>query len=114
MDLPDKPGAAGDADLVRIHSPYKEKLMAIWGADVEQLRQLGKNLQQGADVIESQRNSLTALLDNTQWMGPDADKFKEQWRGEHTNKLNQVADALREAGNRAKQNAEQQFQASHG
>ncbi len=88
--------------------------MAIWGADVEQLRQLGKNLQQGADVIESQRNSLTALLDNTQWMGPDADKFKEQWRGEHTNKLNQVADALREAGNRAKQNAEQQFQASHG
>jgi hypothetical protein len=114
MDLPDKPGAAGDADLVRIHSPHKEKLMAIWGADVEQLRTLGSRLQQGADVIESQRSNLTALLDNTQWLGPDADKFKEQWRGEHTTRLNQVAEALKDASNRAKQNADQQFQASQG
>ncbi|SEQ52215.1 MULTISPECIES: WXG100 family type VII secretion target [Micrococcaceae] len=88
--------------------------MAIWGADVEQLRQLGGKLEHGASEIESQRNKLTNFLDQVDWRGPDADKFKDQWRGEHTSKLNQVAEALREAGNRAKQNAEQQTQASQG
>jgi uncharacterized protein YukE len=88
--------------------------MAIWGADVEQLRQLGGKLEHGASEIESQRNKLTNFLDQVDWRGPDADKFKDQWRGEHTSKLNQVAEALREAGNRAKQNADQQTQASQG
>lgn len=88
--------------------------MAIWGADVDQLRQLGGKLEHGASEIESQRNKLTNFLDQVDWRGPDADKFKDQWRGEHTSKLNQVAEALREAGNRAKQNAEQQTQASQG
>ena len=88
--------------------------MAIWGADVEQLRQLGGKLEHGASEIESQRNKLTNFLDQVDWRGPDADKFKDQWRGEHTSKLNQVAEALREAGNRATQNAEQQTQASQG
>jgi hypothetical protein len=87
--------------------------MAIWGADVEQLRQLGSKLQNGANEIESQRNTLTSFLDQVDWRGPDADKFKEQWRGEHTTRLNQVAEALKEAGNRAKQNADQQSQTSH-
>jgi hypothetical protein len=114
MDLPDKPGAAGDADQVRIHSPHKEKLMAIWGADVEQLRTLGSRLQHGATEIDSQRANLTTLLNNTEWRGPDADKFKEQWNGEHTTMLNKVAEALKEAGNKAKRNAEEQSNASHG
>jgi hypothetical protein len=86
--------------------------MAIWGADVEQLRQLGGKLEHGASEIESQRNKLTNFLDQVDWRGPDADKFKDQWRGEHTSKLKQISEALRDAGNRAKQNADQQTQAS--
>jgi hypothetical protein len=105
-------GAAGDADLVRIHDFQEETFMPIWGADVDQLRELGNKLNAGANEIDSQRNLLNSALDNTQWEGPDADRFKEQWRGEHTSKLKQISEALREAGNRAKQNAEQQTQAS--
>ncbi|MFF1252431.1 WXG100 family type VII secretion target [Pseudarthrobacter sp. NPDC058329] len=86
--------------------------MAIWGADVEQLRQLGSKLNQGATEIESQRANLTSALNNTEWRGPDADKFKDQWNGEYTTRLNQVVEALKEAGNKAKQNADQQTQAS--
>ena len=93
---------------------YKEKLMAIWGADVEQLRQLGSKLQAGATEIETQRANLTSALNNTQWLGPDADRFKEQWNGEHTNLLNRVAEALKDASRKAKQNAEEQSNASHG
>ncbi|WP_104043814.1 WXG100 family type VII secretion target [Arthrobacter sp. ZGTC412] len=88
--------------------------MAIWGADVQQLRQLGSKLQAGASEIESQRTNLTSLLNNTEWRGPDADRFKDQWNGEHTKMLNQVAEALKEAGNKAKRNAEEQSNASQG
>lgn len=86
--------------------------MAIWGADVDQLRELGNKLEHGASEIDSQRNRLNTALENTHWEGPDADRFKEQWRGEHTSKLKQISEALRDASNRAKQNADQQTQAS--
>ena len=88
--------------------------MAVWGADVEQLRQLGSRLQQGASEIETQKNNLTKLLHGTDWKGPDADAFKRQWDGEHTSLLTRVAEALKDAGNQAKKNAEQQSQASNG
>jgi hypothetical protein len=105
-------GAAGDADRVRIHDFYEEKFMAIWGADVEQLRTLGSKLQHGATEIDQQRTNLTNLLNNTEWRGPDADRFKEQWNGEHTTMLNKVAEALKDAGQKAKRNAEEQSNAS--
>ncbi|NUS35997.1 MAG: hypothetical protein HOQ04_05985 [Pseudarthrobacter sp.] len=88
--------------------------MAIWGADVEQLRQLGSKLQQGAAEIETQKSTLTKVLSGTDWKGPDADKFRQDWSGTHTTMLTKVAEALKNAGDQAKKNAEQQSQASHG
>ena len=88
--------------------------MAIWGADVEQLRQLGSKLQAGASEIETQKSTLTKLLHGTDWKGPDADKFKGEWDGQHSTLLTKVAEALKEAGSQAKRNAEQQSQASNG
>jgi hypothetical protein len=88
--------------------------MAIWGADVDQLRELGNRLKSGASDIETQRNTLTKVLNGTDWRGPDADKFKGEWDGRHTALLNQVAEALREAGQKATQNADQQSDTSHG
>jgi uncharacterized protein YukE len=86
--------------------------MAIWGADVEQLRQLGSKLQQGASEIETQKATLTKLLHSTDWKGPDADKFKGEWEGQHSNMLTRVAEALNQAGDKARRNADEQFQAS--
>jgi hypothetical protein len=88
--------------------------MAIWGADVEQLRQLGSKLQAGASEIETQKSNLTKVLSATDWKGPDADKFRQEWSGQHTTMLTKVAEALKEAGGQAKRNAEQQSQASQG
>lgn len=87
--------------------------MAMWGADVQQLGQLGSKLQEGASQIETQKSNLTSLLNSTNWKGPDADKFREEWSGTHTTQLTKVAEALKEASTRAKRNAEQQEQASH-
>lgn len=87
--------------------------MAMWGADVQQLRQLGSKLQEGASQIETQKSNLTSLLNSTNWKGPDADKFREEWSGTHTTQLTKVAEALKEASTRAKRNADQQDQASN-
>ncbi|ADX75003.1 hypothetical protein D7Z96_13735 [Pseudarthrobacter phenanthrenivorans] len=86
--------------------------MAIWGADVQQLRQLGSKLQSGAAEIENQKSALTNLLNGTDWKGPDAEKFRDEWSGTHTTMLTKVAEALKEAGGKAKRNAEEQDQAS--
>ena len=87
--------------------------MALWGADVEQLRTLGTKLQHGANEIEQQKNNLNTLLNSTQWMGPDADAFKQQWSGEHMSQLTRVAESLKEASQKATRNAQQQSDASH-
>ena len=86
--------------------------MAIWGADVEQLRTLGTKLQNGADQIEQQRTNLGRLLDSTTWEGPDAKHFRSEWQGTHTSALNQVIQALKDAGTKATKNANEQDQAS--
>ena len=57
-----------------IGSKTKENTrMALWGADVEQLRTLGTKLQAGANEIEQQKTNLNTLLNGTNWKGPDAD-----------------------------------------
>ena len=87
--------------------------MAVWGADVEQLKTLGNKLQNGANEIEQQRNTLNNLLNSTEWTGPDAEAFKQQWSSDHTVQLNRVAEALKDAGQKATRNAPQQADASH-
>jgi uncharacterized protein YukE len=86
--------------------------MAIWGADIAQLKNLGSKLQAGSTEIENQRNTLNKVLEGTDWKGPDADKFRSEWQGQHMTALNKVAQALQEAGKKATQNASEQEQAS--
>jgi hypothetical protein len=87
--------------------------MAVWGADVEQLKTLSTKLQGGANEIEQQKNNLNNLLNTTEWTGPDADIFRQQWSGEHMSQLTRVAEALKEAGQKAARNAQEQSDASH-
>ena len=87
--------------------------MAVWGADVEQLKTLGNKLQNGANEIEQQRNTLNNLLNSTEWTGPDAEAFKQQWSSDHMVQLNRVAEALKDAGQKATRNAQEQSDASH-
>lgn len=82
--------------------------MAVWGLDVQQVRQLSSQLNQKAGEIESVLSTLTSALANTQWEGPDAMAFRNEWSGQHTSALRQVANALRDAGSKAAQNASAQ------
>ncbi|QDW31203.1 hypothetical protein FFF93_016615 [Arthrobacter sp. KBS0702] len=86
--------------------------MAIWGADVAQLKTLGSKLQAGSQEIENQKSMLTKVLAGTQWMGPDADKFRNEWNGEHMAALTRVSQALQQASQQATRNAADQESAS--
>ncbi|MBN9224041.1 MAG: hypothetical protein ABS63_06480 [Microbacterium sp. SCN 70-27] len=87
--------------------------MAVWGLDVQQVRQLSTQLNQKASDIDSILSTLTNALSNTQWEGPDATQFRSDWSGQHTSSLRQVAQALRDAANKASQNATAQEQTSN-
>ena len=86
--------------------------MAMWGADIAQLKDLGTKLQAGSAEIEKQKNMLARALQSTDWKGPDADKFRSEWEGQHANALAKVAQALEEAGKQASRNATPQEEAS--
>ncbi|WP_247048550.1 WXG100 family type VII secretion target [Arthrobacter rhizosphaerae] len=79
--------------------------MAIWGADVESLRQLGGKLLDGSQEIAQTKSRLTGQVNTVDWKGPDAEAFIRDWNGEHTTALNRVIQALEEAGQKAKNNA---------
>jgi uncharacterized protein YukE len=87
--------------------------MAVWGLDVQQVRQLSAQLNQKAGEIESALGTLTSALANTQWEGPDAIAFRNDWSGSHTAALRQVISALRDASTKATQNANSQEQTSN-
>ncbi len=88
--------------------------MAVWGLDVQQVRQLSTQLNQKASDIDSILSTLSNALNSTQWEGPDATQFRNDWSGHHTSSLRQVAQALRDAGQKAAQNATAQEQTSNG
>lgn len=85
----------------------------MWGLDVQQVRQLSSQLSQKAGEIESALSTLTSALGNTQWEGPDATNFRNDWSGQHTSALRQVIQALRDAATKAQQNASAQEQVSN-
>ncbi|OFI37557.1 hypothetical protein BIU82_19035 [Arthrobacter sp. SW1] len=87
--------------------------MAIWGADVQELKTLGKKLSSGSNDLDRIGRNLDNLLHNTDWTGPDAKRFSDEWHSRHLPSLNKAAQALDDAGKKAVKNAAQQEQASH-
>jgi len=82
--------------------------MAVWGLDVQQVRELSTQLNSKAGDIQSILSQLTSKLNSTQWTGPDAAQFRNDWNGEHTASLKKVIAALQEAGQKASANASAQ------
>ena len=77
----------------------------VWGLDVQQVRDLGTNLDREAEAIDGILSKLTGVLNNTQWTGPDATAFRNEWQSAHSNALRKVAAALKETAAAARQNA---------
>ena len=86
--------------------------MAQLGADVEQLDSLSKKFDAEAQMIAQATQQISAQVNSTWWKGPDADKFRSEWNGQHVAALAKVSQALQEAGKQASRNATEQESAS--
>jgi uncharacterized protein YukE len=84
----------------------------MYGLDVQAVRTLGSQLNSEADALDSTLRKLTTALEQTQWVGPDATKFRNEWQSQHSVALRNVIEALRATSNSAKQNADAQEQVS--
>lgn len=86
--------------------------MAFVGMEIEAVRQLATMFGSKADEIDQLANQLTSQLGGTQWVGPDASRFRDDWQSSHVPSLKSVSNALRQAQQAATSNANQQEQAS--
>jgi hypothetical protein len=69
--------------------------MGQLGADVDALDRLGRGLQRESQRVAGVRDQLQAMLSGVRWTGPDADRFRSDWRSTMAPQLGRAADALR-------------------
>lgn len=82
------------------------------GMDIEAVKGLSQALKTKADEINTLMTQLTTQLSNTQWVGPDATKFRDEWQSQHVQALTNVKASLENASARANTNAIEQENAS--
>lgn len=78
----------------------------------EDVEALAADFDTKASDVETLVSALTTRLGATTWVGTDRDNFEAAWSGDMTSNLTQLANALRETGTIANNNAQQQRAAS--
>lgn len=86
----------------------------FFGADPEQLRQLGGALSGKGEELRTILARLDTQIENVSWRGPAAERFKAEWRSQHSVRARQAVGALDSAASQAQANARQQEEASSG
>lgn len=69
---------------------------------------MATQLREAAEEITRIEQELTAGLEDVDWTGPDADRFRGQWAGEMVPALQQVMTAVNDLGESADRNAAEQ------
>ena len=86
--------------------------MAMIGMDIEQVRQLANLFGAKADAINDIITDINSRLGTTEWKGTDAEQFRNDWNSNLTTQVRNVAQALRDAQQKANKNASDQEQTS--
>ncbi len=86
--------------------------MPITGMNIDGVRQLATQMDNSADQIVQMIGALDAALQSTEWIGQDRERFVGDWQGTFMPQLNTVAQSLRDTAIAARDNADQQEQAS--
>jgi hypothetical protein len=88
--------------------------VTFYGADTDQLRDQGGRTTTSADRLTELLSGLSALVSSVEWVGPDADAFRQRWEAEVRSTADRAATMLEERGRRLDQDAEEQDEASGG
>lgn len=72
--------------------------MAMYGANPDQLDQLGATLRRQIDAIEQVVATVTRSLSGTEWHGPARQRFEQDWTGSFRSALSKLNQAFEAAG----------------
>jgi uncharacterized protein YukE len=72
--------------------------MSMYGANPEQLTQLGLKLKSQIEAINSVMSTVTATLGGTTWVGPARDRFESDWNTTFRTALGRLNQAFEAAG----------------
>lgn len=87
----------------------------VYGADVEQLRLLGKKFEESGSGLLDAAAILDGLINTPEmWSGADAERFRDEWNDRGRATLARSAAALSEGAATLARNAEEQERASAG
>ena len=81
---------------------------ATKGMNVDEVKRMSGQLSDAAEEITRIEQELTRGLEDVDWTGPDADRFRGQWSGEMVPALQQIMNAVNELGDTADRNAAEQ------
>lgn len=81
---------------------------ATKGMNVDEVKRMSGQLRDAAEEITRIEQELTRGLEDVDWTGPDADRFRGQWTGEMVPALQQIMNAVNELGETADRNAAEQ------
>lgn len=88
--------------------------MPVYGADVEQLDQLGRRLDEEAQKLKHAISTVTTQVAQTWWKGPDADRFRQDWDSTHRAALARLGESLQLAAQQVRRQAAAHREISRG
>ncbi|WP_125776453.1 C2 family cysteine protease [Antribacter gilvus] len=86
----------------------------FWGADVQQLRELGRRLGSWGEDLQGVPRSVDPAVASAPWKGPNREAFVAEWRGQHRPAIAAAGAALADMATRLAANAEAQERKSNG
>jgi uncharacterized protein YukE len=73
-------------------------MSAVYGANPQQLADLGRSLKNQIESINSVISTVTSALSGTTWTGPARDQFENDWNTSFRSALNRLNDSFDAAG----------------
>jgi uncharacterized protein YukE len=73
-------------------------MSGIYGANPEQLEQLGNTLKRQIESINSVISTVSSALGGTTWTGPARERFESDWNGSFRTALTRLNEAFDAAG----------------
>ncbi|MDQ4213452.1 hypothetical protein [Microbacterium capsulatum] len=86
--------------------------MAMYGADIAQLRTLAQQFDRHAQQLDAHRMTVGSAIQISAWLGPVAVRFRHLWDSDYSRRVHSAAETLRSAANDLRRNADEQDRAS--
>jgi uncharacterized protein YukE len=82
------------------------------GMNIEEVRSTAGSMEQAAQRIGDVVSRLNAALASTEWKGPDADRFRQDWQSQHAPAIRRAASDVKSSAGQVRMNIEAQITAS--